>query len=168
MTSTLFIPDPQSAPASAPGRISFIVPAVPIAQPRQRHRVVTANGRTFASNYLPAKHPVNDFKASVRMAAQAVYQGPPLEGPVFIRAVMLFPRPGRMIWKSRPMPRARHTSKPDTENVLKAILDCLTGILFRDDAQVCSIKAAKWYAAGDEAPGVMIEVEQMTLTESPT
>lgn len=138
--------------------ISFTVPSIPVAQPRQRHRVATINGHTMAMNYTPGKHPVNAFKASVQHAANAAYQGPPIEGPLFLRLVFVMPRPGRLIWKSRPMPRCRHQQKPDIDNLAKSVKDALKGIVWRDDSQVCSAKWSKWIAAGDEQPHVEIEI----------
>jgi len=35
--------------------------------------------------------------------------------------------------------------KPDTDNCLKFVLDCLTGLAYTDDSQVCSIDAMKCY-----------------------
>lgn len=145
--------------------IAFHVPTIPVAQPRQRHRVIAAQGRTFVGNYTPAKHPVNAFKASVQMAARQAYQGPPIAGALELTVVFLFPRPGRLVWKKRPMPRCHHASKPDCENVLKALQDALSGIVFVDDAQVCSVKMQKWYAAGDEQPGCEVEIVPLSEIE---
>lgn len=140
--------------------IRFTVPAVPVAQPRQRHRVVHAGGRAFASNYTPIKDPVNSFKATVRMAAAEAYSGPPLDGPITLSAVFVFPRPGRLVWKKRPMPREPHTSKPDVDNLCKSLKDALTGLLWTDDCRVCRYKSVeKVYAAGDETPHVEVVVE---------
>ena len=139
--------------------IAFVVPAVPVAQPRQRHRVLTSHGRTFAQNYVPTKHPVNAFKASVQHAAREVYPGPPMEGPIRLRLVFLFPRPKRLIWKSRAMERAWHVAKPDADNAAKAVKDALSKLLWRDDSQVCMVLIAKQYAAGDEQPRVDVTVE---------
>lgn len=47
------------------------VPGVPVAQPRQRHRVIAGN----VSNYTPASSPVNAFKATVRLAWQGCDKG---------------------------------------------------------------------------------------------
>lgn len=59
-----------------PDPITFTVPAVPVAQPRQRMRVVqTHGGKTFAQNYTPVRDPVNAYKASCREAAANVYTG---------------------------------------------------------------------------------------------
>jgi Holliday junction resolvase RusA-like endonuclease len=140
-------------------RIAFKVPAVPVAQPRQKQRVMMVGGRAMASNYMPAKHPVNAFKASVALACQQAYRGAVIGGEVEIQVVAVFPRPKSLMWKSRPMPRLRKLSKPDFDNVSKAICDALSGVLFRDDAQVWKATVEKWVAAGDEQPHVEVIIE---------
>lgn len=40
-----------------------------------------------------------------------------------------------------------HTVKPDIDNVFKAAVDAMTGVLFCDDAQVVSLRGHKAYAA---------------------
>lgn len=138
--------------------IQFTVPCVPIAQPRQRHRIVNAGGRTFSSNYTPKRDPVNAFKATIQMAAQQAYQGPPLEGPVALTLCFVFPRPKCLCWKKRAMPRVWHISKPDLDNVVKAVKDSLKSTVWRDDAQVCRLTVEKWIAAGNEQPSVTVEI----------
>jgi Holliday junction resolvase RusA-like endonuclease len=139
--------------------ITFTVPAVPVAQPRQRHRIIP--GRNFVQNYTPVKHKVNDFKATVRMAAAEAYNGAPLDGPLKLTAGFVFPRPSRLIWKTRAMPRSPHFSKPDRDNCEKSLLDALKGTLFVDDAQVCDGPVVKCYAAGDEQPHVEVTIESL-------
>lgn len=139
--------------------VAFVVPAIPVAQPRQKQRVIHVGGRPMASNYMPAKHPVNAFKAAVAMACQQAYRGPVIGGEVEIRVVAVFPRPKALCWKSRPMPRLRKVSKPDFDNVSKAICDALSGVLFRDDAQVWKATVEKWVASGDEQPHVEVVIE---------
>ncbi len=138
--------------------ITFTVPALPIAQPRQRHRVIERNGVAFATNYTPAKDPVNAFKAAVGLLAGTHYTGPPLEGPIELRLEFVMPRPKRLMWVKNPMPRQCHTIKPDPDNLEKAVMDALKGLLWRDDAQVCQWSGAKWVAAGDEQPHVVVTV----------
>lgn len=142
--------------------IAFTVPAVPIAQPRQRHRAFTVRGRVITQNFTPAKHPVQAFKATARLAASQAYTGAPLEGPICVVATFVFPRPGRLCWKKRPMPRCWHASRPDTENVLKALQDSLTGLIWKDDAQIAEVRCKKVYASGDEQPHVSVEVSKAT------
>ena len=143
--------------------MKFTVNAVPIAQPRQRIRVMMIRGRTLATNYTPKTSPVQDFKASVRMAASEAYQGEPLSGPLTLRCIFVLPRPGRLMWKTRPMPRERHITKPDVDNLLKSVTDALNQLLWRDDSQVAEVLAEKWIAAGDEQPHVEINIEPCQL-----
>lgn len=140
-------------------RIEFTVPAVPVAQPRQKQRVMMVGGRAMASNYMPAKHPVNEFKATVRLAAREQYQGAAIAEPLAMRVVAVFPRPKALCWKSRPTPRLPKASKPDADNVAKAVMDALSGTTFVDDAQVASLHVEKWIAAGDEQPHVQVVIE---------
>lgn len=137
--------------------ISFFVPAVPIAQPRQRHAIIAGHVR----NYTPTAHPVTAFKATCRLASRQAFVGGPMEGPLYLKLLFLMPRPGRLRWKRRPMPREWHTSKPDLDNLEKSIKDALTGTVWIDDAQVCSVEKRKLYCRGDEQPGVCVEVERI-------
>jgi crossover junction endodeoxyribonuclease RusA len=131
----------------------FTIPGIPVAQPRQRHRIVG----TYVQNYTPTKHPVNAFKAAAQLAASQVFDEP-LGGPVMLKVVFVMPRPKNLIWKSRPMPRLPKVTKPDCENILKALMDALTGIAWRDDVQVWTAWVTKWIAAGDEAPHTEVEI----------
>lgn len=137
------------------------VPAVPVAQPRPR---ATIRGH-HAAVYSPAKHPVEAFKATVRMAAHSTL-GPfvPLDGPLSVDIVFVFPRPKNRIWKTKPMPRERHTKKPDRDNCDKGVLDALSGLLWIDDCQVCAGSIEKWIASGDEQPHVTITVIRLDVT----
>lgn len=41
----------------------------------------------------------------------------------------------------------QHVKRPDLDNMLKFIKDCLNGLAWRDDSQVISVNMAKEYAA---------------------
>lgn len=138
--------------------IRFTVPAIPIAQPRQRQRVVHVGGRAIAQNYTPKSDPVNAFKATVAHAAAAVFCGAPLDCPVSIACLFVFPRPKSLTWKTKPMPRVLHTGKPDVDNVFKALTDALNGIVFIDDSRIYSATIQKVIAAGDEQPHCEVEI----------
>ena len=138
-------------------RLAFNVPCVPVAQPRQRHRVV---GK-FVQNFTPVKHPVNAFKAACQSAADSVYRGAPWDGPIRMDLVFVFPRPKRLLWKSRQMPRVWHTAKPDRDNCMKSLMDSLEGRIFRNDSQVCAGDVQKWIASGDEQPHVEVLFERL-------
>lgn len=152
----------REAKVTMPDTITIQVASIPIAQPRQRHRVVVGKtGKAYATNYTPTRDPVNVYKASVQQAAQNQYQGSPLDGPLAVRLRFLLPRPKSLCWKKKPMPRRWHTRKPDAENMAKSTLDALSGLLWRDDAQVCSLWAEKLYASGAEQPGVIVQVNAL-------
>lgn len=136
---------------------SITVPGEPISQPRQRHAMIAGHVR----NYTPSKHPVNDYKAGIKLAwhSETCGEHPPLTGPVGVTMVFVFSRPKSKRWKSKPMPRYPHTGKPDAENCAKAVLDALSKLAFVDDAQVSELMVQKWVAAGDEAPRTEVFVE---------
>lgn len=145
-------------------KIEFTVPAVPVAQPRQRHAVrEMKNGRRFVSNYTPSTHPVNSFKAMVAHAAALVFRGAPLAGPLKITILAFFPRPKNKIWKSKPMPREFKDSKPDSDNVEKSVYDALKGVVWFDDSQIAINQTWKMICAGNEQPHVSVIITAMDI-----
>jgi len=40
----------------------------------------------------------------------------------------------------------KHTKKPDLDNVAKAVIDGMNGIIFKDDSQITSLHVTKVYA----------------------
>lgn len=83
------------------------------------------------------------------MARQAM-QGEPLESAVYVECEFSFPRPKSLSKKVR-----YKTTKPDADKLLRAALDSMTGIVFRDDAQVVSCRVTKGFA---EEPGARFAV----------
>ena len=100
------------------------------------------------------------------IAAEAAKHRPaePISGPVFVDAYFVFPRPkshyraGKHAHELRADAPAWHTSKPDRDNLDKALLDALTqlGGFWRDDCQVCAGVLQKSYGP---RPGVLIVIE---------
>lgn len=81
-----------------------------------------------------------------------------IEGAVNMNIVYAFRRPQSLSKKERNeidngkiVPK---TTKPDIDNLTKAILDALNGIVWKDDAQVTQINIQKVWSAKDQ-----IEVE---------
>ena len=141
-------------------QIELTIPGVPVAQPRQRTRIAGGAGKMFTQNYTPAKHPVQEFKLAIRRALESQGVADVWRGPVCVDWVAVFPRPSGMVWKRKPMPRYRHTAKPDRDNLDKAILDAFKGVLLADDSQVCSGSMEKWVASGSEQPHVRILISE--------
>lgn len=139
----------------------FIVHSIPVAQPRQRHRVLTVAGKSFAQNYTPTKAPVNVFKAAVQAEAAKAFPDGPMDGPVHLAVIFIMPRPKSMFWKTRSMAREWHAKKPDAENLCKSLMDAMTGYAFVDDCQVAILGAQKLIAGGNESPHVEVEVRSL-------
>jgi len=59
------------------------------------------------------------------------------------------------------MPREWHDSRPDADNMLKAVKDALSGLIWRDDCQVSREVVEKYRCSGDEQPGVTVFVESL-------
>ena len=52
------------------------------------------------------------------------------------------------------------TKKPDSDNIIKIILDALNGICYHDDSQICKIYFEKKYS---EIPKVEITIKEIVL-----
>lgn len=141
-----------------PVRVEFVVPGVPVAQPRQRHRII--GGRV--GNYTPANSPVNAWKASVVASAVAAHRGKLLEGPLEVSMLFVFPRPSSRTRKRSQNPREPKSTKPDCDNIAKACLDCLNQVVFRDDAQVWSLTVRKLIAEGGESAHMVMSITEST------
>jgi Holliday junction resolvase RusA-like endonuclease len=83
----------------------------------------------------------------------------PLEGPLWLTVLACLPIPGSWSQKKQTdaqQGRIRPTSKPDLDNLVKHMKDCLTDAGFwRDDKQVVWLEAGKLY---DQTPGWKVEL----------
>lgn len=149
--------------------IQFTVPGVPISQPRVK---ATRRGN-HTGVYTPTttgkgdkkkSNGIAEFKALVKLVASQHYDGPPLTGPLQVDLLFVFPRQAAKVWKSRPMPRYRHVTRPDRDNLEKALTDSLTKMIWVDDTQICAGSIEKWHASGDEAPHTLVTVIELVPT----
>lgn len=128
--------------------IQFRVPGLPIAKPRQTHK-----DRWDPSNAVIAYRRWAD---AIRIVARPVFGvTEPWVGPVAMGAVFLMPVPAS--WPKRRQRAAfagelAHTTKPDLDNLLKALKDALQGIAYHNDSQVyCYLEPCmKCYAPADQ------------------
>jgi len=112
----------------------FIVPGVPCAKARPR---MTKKGHV----YTPKE--TLDFQNRVRVCFHAAYPGHrPIEGPVAVAVIARFlpPKSAKATLKRVVAEKGMypHTKKPDLDNIVKAVLDALNGVAWRDDSQVWS------------------------------
>ncbi len=138
--------------------VTVFVPGPVVAQPRQRHTIrYTKQGEPFLANYVSERDPVQGFKRVVQMFVRQAWRGGPVKGPVSLVAVFVFPRPQRL----KEGGRAWHVCKPDSDNLVKAVKDALTQIVWVDDSQVCEECVRKRYAATGEEEGVELTIRRL-------
>jgi Holliday junction resolvase RusA-like endonuclease len=137
--------------------ISFRVFGEPKAQPRPR-----AFARKFGNTYSARVYDAGTaegWKGLIAQEVRPLLPAVPIDCPVRLDAVFLFDRPKRLLRKSDPAGRLLHTSKPDRDNLEKALLDCLTQVgVLADDCHVCAGEVRKYYVAKGERPGVIVRL----------
>lgn len=57
-----------------------------------------------------------------------------------------------------------HLKKPDLSNLVKAVEDALTGLIYKDDSQITHIEARKQYANANNLPGCLIVIKSGIIT----
>ena len=134
----------------------FWAPGDPKGQPRPR--AFSRNG--VARVYDPGT--AEGFKAQVAIGArESGLAGAKIEGPVEVTIDFHFRRPKSHSTKRglRPDAPIFHTSKPDADNLAKAVLDALSTIgAWGDDAQVSDLTIGKRYS---DAPGAHVVVRDL-------
>jgi len=141
------------------GSITFTVPGAP--QGKGRPRVGTVSGR--ARVFTPAKTVA--YENLIAHAAQQAMAGRPLiDGPVSCAIAIDAPIPAS--WSKRKQAAAlagelMPTTKPDLDNVVKAIFDGCNGVLWRDDVLIVDLVARKRYGA---TPGVRVMITAVGAT----
>jgi Holliday junction resolvase RusA-like endonuclease len=103
-------------------------------------------------NFTGAYDPKDSREYKSNVACQILEQKPLLidrEKAVELTLTFYLPRPkGHFNSKgliSDRYSKAEHTKKPDIDNLEKAIMDSLKGIVWHDDSQICSKVSSKEY-----------------------
>lgn len=125
------------------------IAGIPI--PQGSLRAFARNGKAWATSDNPRTRP---WKAAVTAEAANAVQAAGLETPAYDRrpvAVAItfpLPRPKGHYGKRGLLPSAPKypATLPDLDKLVRAILDALTGIVWRDDAQVVALEAYKRYS----------------------
>jgi crossover junction endodeoxyribonuclease RusA len=106
------------------------------------------------SKFLPA------WRKDVRLAAEhavAVNGWAIASGPVELEVMFYLDRPSSVSTVKRPYPIVA----PDTDKLLRAVGDSLSGVVYEDDAQVIRVLAWKVYA-DTRVPGAFIRVNELS------
>jgi len=121
--------------------ISFTIQGEPVA--KGRPRISTRGG--YARAYTPKK--TKDFEELIKYTV-------PREDPLWEQdlhvEVKVFKKIPKAFNKKKKSDALRGIlrpkTRPDIDNYLKTPLDALNGHIFKDDSQVVSIHAEKWYS----------------------
>lgn len=126
---------------------NLFVRGVPKAQPRPR---MTANGHVYNPDSA------NSWKEEIKAAFMGCRR-PTITEPVHLTVRFFMPVPKTLHIKTKER-YTPHITKPDTDNLLKALMDALTEAgIWKDDAQVFWTEATKWYAAEETGAQIIIE-----------
>lgn len=120
-------------------------------------RAFARGGRIVVTATNPRTKPWEAVVAAAALEAGAE----PLDGPIAVGLVFRLPRPAGHFGKRglRPTAPAWPARRPDLDKLIRAVLDALTGICWRDDSRVVEIRATKGYAGGGDKPcGVTVTV----------
>lgn len=153
--------------------IYFSVVGTPLAMPRARasaHMIrIAGKLKAVAKIYTPEDDDVNKWKHDIIFEASKAFHAawpdwdnkPPLETPLAIELNFIFPRSKEITWKRKPMLRQWYIDVPDLDNLQKAVLDALNGVIYRDDRQVVRVVAQKIFADGTEPPAVHVLIQEI-------
>ena len=136
--------------------IEFEIPGQPVAKARAR-TVRTKGGKV--RTYTPVK--TKNWEQFAQISAWAEYSGAPIAGPIMLTVIAVFGLPVSWPkWKKDAAQDGRiiHASKPDADNVLKAVKDALNGIIWIDDAQVSRAVITKKYGAAAKVKIIVREI----------
>lgn len=123
----------------------FTVPGVPVPQ---GSKSMSRSGHMYEANKK-----LRPWRETVAQVARLHFKKP-LEGAILLEVTFVMPRTKAM----RDKPAPPMTQKPDTDKLIRAVNDSLTGIAFRDDSQVTTIVARKRRARPGENTGAIVQV----------
>ena len=92
------------------------------------------------------------WRAAIAIAARHAGAKPSIQ-PIAMTMVFVFQKP-------KTVTRYEPTVPPDLDKLIRAVLDGLAAVAYKDDAQVTEIKAVKIYG---ERPGVEVQVVEKNI-----
>jgi Holliday junction resolvase RusA-like endonuclease len=136
--------------------VEFTVPGIPQGKGRPRVGRIGNVARMFTPSKTVAYEGLVAHSAQEAMAGQG-----PLQGACCVHLHITVPVPAS--WSKRKQTealagRVYPTTKPDKDNIIKAVYDGMNGVVWRDDVQAVEGTQIKRYGS---VPGVRVRVSEM-------
>lgn len=129
---------------------------------RKDGSMVTKNGRPVIATMDSNKNS-KAWMSQIRDAAGTAMQGRDLlSGPLYLSVTFHFARPqshfgsGRNADQLKPSAPIHHTQTPDCDKLVRCLADAMTGVVFKDDKQVCHVLARKLWTKSQERAEVLL------------
>lgn len=145
--------------------IAFHVPGVPVSQGSMKAFVVNGRARVTHSN----SPELREYRARVAYGAKDIGLEV-VDGPIAMEIRFFLQRPkghfgtGRNAGHVKDSAPDYPTTKPDLDKCVRAVLDSLTGVAYRDDSQVVDLTVSKDYA--DTAPETYVGIMRVPSSTS--
>jgi len=136
--------------------IHITIPIVPKAQARDRIGVIAGKARSYKSK----EQRLEENKLLTLLMAQRPPE--PLQGAITLNVITYLPIPKKpRIWCEKALKgeiRPMAHRKNDVDNMLKNIMDVMTGLYYEDDGQVVHASISKYYG---DPPRWEIRLEEL-------
>lgn len=136
-------------------RLTIEIPGDPVGKGRPR---ATRTGRVYTPKAT------REWERMAALVITTARRGWQVERDTPVRATIdaVKSRPKRLTRRADSDGRIARTTKPDADNVAKAVLDAAQkAAVIHDDAQVAQLEVRSWYAARDEEAAVWLTLEVM-------
>lgn len=126
-------------------KIEFTIPGEPVAKGRPKFK----RQGNFVKTYTPDK--TTNYETLVRFLYCEEAKGEQfpadMQLKITIKAYLSIPKSASKKKQTAMASGAiRPIKRPDTDNIVKAVLDGLNTVAFHDDSQIVEIVAGKWYS----------------------
>lgn len=110
--------------------------------------------------YTPTR--TSSFEEKVQWAFKSKYniQSEPSTKPFKAKIIAVF-KPAESLSKKKKeelLFKINYTKKPDADNIAKAVLDSLNGLVYKDDSQITALLVLKDYGTENK---VIVELEEL-------
>lgn len=162
----------RASPSLVP-ELRLVVVGVPAPQGSMRSYVVYRKSDRHPVAVTTSDNPsVKGWRQTIadvaaRELARPEFAGLFFEGGVALDVLFVLPRPQALCTRGKILRAFPHLCKPDVDKLTRAAADALTGVLWRDDAQITDLRARKRYAGVDEHPRAEIWIRVADLEATP-